>query len=166
MDNKMEELIARLMQGMPAGSATPSSPAVQGGEATVADYPILEKHPEWVVTPTGKPVSGVTMEAVRDGSVAGEDLRISRDMLLRQAQVAKSAGKTQVYENLCRAAELIEVPDELVIKMYDSLRPNRSTRAQLAEMAETLKTQYHAERCAKLVTEAMEIYDKRGILLK
>lgn len=164
--DKMQELISRLMQDMqPAGTA-PVAPAGQPGEATVADYPILEKHPEWVVTPTGKSVSRVTMEAVREGSVAGEDLRISRDMLLRQAQIAKSAGKPQVYENLCRAAELIDVPDDLVIKMYDGLRPNRSTRAQLMEMADTLRTQYHADRCAKLVTEAMEIYDKRGILLK
>lgn len=158
---EMDELVARLIRQMNAPAASAGE-----GEATVADYPILEKHPEWVRTPTGKPVDAVSMDAVRDGSLTGEDLRISREMLLKQAQVAKSAGKVQVYENLCRAAELTGVPDDLVIKMYDSLRPNRSTKAQLAEMAETLRSVYHADQCAQLVTEAMEIYEKRGILLK
>lgn len=36
------------------------------------------------------------MEAVRSGAITGEDLRISRDMLLCQADVAESAGKKQM----------------------------------------------------------------------
>lgn len=35
------------------------------------------------------------MEAVRSGAITGEDLRISRDMLLCQADVAESAGKSR-----------------------------------------------------------------------
>ena len=117
-------------------------------------------------TPTGKPVTTVTMEAVRAGEIAGEDLRISREMLLNQAQVAESVGKTQMAQNLRRAAELTGVPDEQVIRMYDMLRPNRATREQLMEMADTLEKSYDAALCARLVREAAAVYEKRGILLK
>ena len=116
-------------------------------------------------TPTGKPVSAVTMEAVRSGEIQGEDLRISREMLLNQAQVAQSAGKRQMAENLKRAAELTGVPDDQVIRMYDMLRPNRATKQQLVELADTLENTYQAALCAKLVREATAIYEKRGILL-
>ena len=132
---------------------------------TTADYPFLEKHPDIVNTPTGKPVSAVTMEAVRSGEIQGEDLRISREMLLNQAQVAQSAGKRQMAENLKRAAELTGVPDDQVIRMYDMLRPNRATKQQLVELADTLENTYQAALCAKLVREATAIYEKRGILL-
>ena len=39
-------------------------------------------------------------------------------------------------------------------------------KQQLVEMSNTLRTQYKAELCAKLVSEAAEVYEKRGILLK
>ena len=150
-------------------AASPSSApsAVSGGAGgyTTADYPFLEKHPDIVNTPTGKPVSAVTMEAVRSGEIQGEDLRISREMLLNQAQVAQSAGKRQMAENLKRAAELTGVPDDQVIRMYDMLRPNRATKQQLVELADTLENTYQAALCAKLVREATAIYEKRGILL-
>ena len=86
-------------------------------------------------------------------------------MLLNQAQVAQSAGKRQMAENLKRAAELTGVPDDQVIRMYDMLRPNRATKQQLVELADTLENTYQAALCAKLVREATAIYEKRGILL-
>lgn len=49
--------------------------------------------------------------------------------------------------------------------MYDKLRPHRSTKTELRAMAAALETQYGAPRLAKLVYEAVEIYEKRGILL-
>ena len=45
------------------------------------------------------------------------------------------------------------------------LRPNRATRQQLDELADTLEGTYQAALCAKLVREAAAIYEKRGILL-
>jgi propanediol dehydratase small subunit len=68
-------------------------------------------------------------------------------------------------KNFERAAELINVPDDVILKMYDKLRPNRSTKLELVQMAQELLNTYHAPHCAKLVLEAMEIYEKRGILL-
>ena len=49
--------------------------------------------------------------------------------------------------------------------MYDILRPNRSTKLELLKMAQELVEKYNAKNCAKLVLEAVEIYEKRGILL-
>ena len=64
-----------------------------------------------------------------------------------------------------RAAELTSVPDDVILGMYNKLRPNRSTKRELAEMAGELLEKYHAPHCAKMVLEAAEIYEKRGILL-
>ena len=166
MADAMEQLIAKITRELleqQGGDAQPAPAPADG--FTVADYPLLEKHPEVVRTPTDKPIDAITMEAVRQGAVTGEDLRISRDMLLRQAEVAESAGKRQVAENLRRAAEMTAVPDATVIEMYDRLRPNRATKAQLVDMADTLEKVYHAPMLARLVREAVDIYEKRGILL-
>ncbi len=166
MAESMDQLIARITREMLEQQGETTAPVHETGEAfTAADYPLLQKHPEMVRTPTGKPVGDITMEAVRQGSVTGEDLRISRDMLLRQAQVAESAGKKQVAENFRRAAEMTAVPDDAVIEMYDRLRPNRATKTQLTDMADTLEKEYHAPMLAGLVREAADIYEKRGILL-
>ena len=166
MAASMEELAARIVRELKRGQDGAEVPAAKPSGYTAADYPFLEKHPDRVKTPTGKPVTTVTMEAVRAGEIAGEDLRISREMLLNQAQVAESVGKTQMAQNLRRAAELTGVPDEQVIRMYDMLRPNRATREQLMEMADTLEKSYDAALCARLVREAAAVYEKRGILLK
>ena len=66
--------------------------------------------------------------------------------------------------NFQRAAELVDVPDDVILKMYDMLRPNRSTKLELVRMAEELLEKYQAKNCAKLVMEAVQIYEKRGIL--
>ena len=165
--SEMEELVRQVVDRLTKDSVE-APPALQNntGTATAADYPILQKHPDWVKTPDGRPVSQIDLSTVQRGEVENKDIRISRQMLLKQAEVAESAGKPQVAENFRRAAEMTEVPDELVIRRYDKLRPNRATYRELCEMADTLENEYNAARCAKLVREAAEIYQKRGILLK
>lgn len=173
MRNAVDELMAKIAQGLKAkqDQEMAAYAAAHGGSAegityTAADYPFLQKHPDMVKTPTGKPAAAITMESVRDGQIEGSDLRITREMLLNQAQVAESVGKTQMAQNLRRAAELTGVPDDQVIHMYDMLRPNRATKEQLEELADTLENTYNAALCAKLVREASAIYEKRNILLK
>ena len=58
------------------------------------------------------------------------------------------------------------IEDDVVIKMYDMLRPHRATKEQLLEMADTLRSKYGAQKLAELVSEACAVYEKRGILLK
>ena len=86
-------------------------------------------------------------------------------MLKRQGQVAMEADNPQMTSNFERASELVDVPDEVILDMYNKLRPNRSTKKELVLMAQELLEKYHAPHCAKLVLEAAEIYEKRGILL-
>lgn len=164
MDEIVRQVVTRLTEEAGAAPAASQKKAASG--VTAADYPILQKHPDWVKTPDGRPVSQIDVSTVQRGEVENKDIRISREMLLMQAEVAESAGKPQVAENFRRAAEMTDVPDELVIQMYDKLRPNRATYQELCAMADTLENRYQAPRCAKLVREAARIYQKRGILLK
>lgn len=62
--------------------------------------------------------------------------------------------------NFQRASELVNVPDDVILDMYNKLRPNRSTKKELILMAQELLQKYSAPHCAKLVLEAAEIYEK------
>jgi propanediol dehydratase small subunit len=111
---------------------------------------------------SGKPVDGLTVEAVRAAEVGLEDLRIHPDTLERQAVVAEEHGNPQLAANLRRAAELTRLPDDEVLAIYEALRPGRSTPAQLTELAASLATR-GLPRCAALVAEAADVYARRGL---
>jgi propanediol dehydratase small subunit len=111
---------------------------------------------------SGRAVDGLTVEAVRAGEVGVADLRIHPDTLGRQALVAERHGNPQLAENLRRAAELTRLPDDEVLAVYEALRPGRSTPAQLAELAASLAAR-GLPRCAALVTEAADVYARRGL---
>jgi len=111
---------------------------------------------------SGRAVDGLTVEAVRAGEVGLADLRIHPDALERQAVVAEQHGNPQLAENLRRAAELTRLPDDEVLAVYEALRPGRSTPAQLAELAASLAAR-GLPRCAALVSEAADIYARRGL---
>lgn len=111
---------------------------------------------------SGTPVESLTVEAVRTGEIGVADLRIHPDTLERQAVVAEKHGNPQLAENLRRAAELTRLPDEEVLSVYEALRPGRSTPAELTELAASLGVR-GLPRCAALVTEAAEVYARRGL---
>lgn len=166
MDN-IDNLVSLLAKELKSGVSPKPEQAAQktDGKYTQADYPMLKKHGDVIKTPTGKSMGDINLESVINETVTIKDVRISSEMLHAQAQIAESAGKKQIGENLKRAAELIAVPDDTIIKMYDMLRPNRSTKAQLQELEQTLRNEYHAPMCAQLVKEAAAVYEKRNILL-
>ena len=85
-------------------------------------------------------------------------------MLKKQGEVSLASGNEPMAKNFERAAELVDVPDEVILSMYNKLRPHRSTKLELVMMADELLSKYNAKNCAKLVMEAAEIYEKRGIL--
>ena len=130
----------------------------------MARYPLGVHEAESITSRTGKRLGEITLEEVLKGNVSAEDIKISAETLQKQGEVAREAGNPQMAANFNRAAELTRVPDEVILKMYDALRPNRSTKAELVAMAERLLNEYRAASCAKLVLEAAEIYEKRGIL--
>ena len=59
--------------------------------------------------------------------------------------VAKENGNDPMEKNFERAAELVDVPDDVILKMYDKLRPNRSTKLELVLMAQELLEKYNAK---------------------
>ena len=129
---------------------------------TPSKYP-LSAHMD-VSSKTGKKQSEITLDAVIKGQITPEDIKISKETLLMQSHAAKESNRPHLAHNFERAAELVDIPDELLLEMYGKLRPYRATKAELAEMANTLLTRYSAPICAQLVTDAAEIYEKRGIL--
>jgi propanediol dehydratase small subunit len=112
---------------------------------------------------SGRPVGELTLEAVRRGEISLADLRIHPDTLEHQAEVAQQHGNPQLAENLRRAAELTRLPDDEVLAIYDALRPGRATEARLAELAGSLEAR-GLPRCAALVSEAAQVYARRGLL--
>lgn len=128
-------------------------------------YPLGENERASITSKTGKKLDEITLEAVKRGDISGEDIKISKEMLRKQGQVAKEADSPAMEKNFERAAELVDVPDDVILGMYNLLRPNRATKEQLLQMAAELENRYHAKSCAKMVREAADIYEKRGILL-
>lgn len=131
----------------------------------MSNYPLGKNEADTITSKTGKKLSQITLEEVKRGNVTADDIKISSEMLKRQGQVAKEADNPQMQANFDRAAELVNVPDDVILNMYNMLRPNRSTKKQLILLAQELLEKYQAPHCAKLVLEAAEIYEKRGILL-
>ena len=63
-------------------------------------------------------------------------------------------------------AQLIAVPDDRLLEIYNALRPYRSTKQELLDIAGELDGKYGAKTAASLVREAAEVYEKRGRLKK
>lgn len=125
------------------------------------DYPLAQKHPELIKSATGKSFKDITLEEALKGNVKAEDFRISPETLLMQAEIAERVGRKQFAENLRRAAELTRVPDERILEIYNALRPYRSSKEELMAIADELESKYDAPRCAALVREAAEVYERR-----
>lgn len=128
-------------------------------------YPLGVHHKDSISSKTGKKLTDITLDEVMKGHVSSDDIKISKETLKAQGQVAKANDNAPMEKNFERAAELVDVPDDVILKMYDKLRPNRSTKLELVKMAEELIEKYNAKNCARLVLEAAEVYEKRGILL-
>ena len=131
----------------------------------MSNYPLGVNEADTITSKTGKKLNQITLDEVTKGNITAEDIKISSDMLRRQGQVAHEADNPQMEANFERAAELVNVPDDVILNMYNKLRPNRATKRELVLMAQELLEKYQAPHCAKLVLEAAEICEKRGILL-
>ncbi len=131
------------------------------------DYPIAEKHPGKVKGARGKALPEITLDAVLSGDVTIEDLRITPDALAAQADVARAAGRPRLADNFLRAADLVGVPQDVVMRAYELLRPGRAkSRDDLIAMADLMRTSYKAERIAAFIEEAAEVYEQRGLFTK
>ena len=159
----MRQIVEQVMSAMSKGAA-PAAPA--GGKMTAANYPLAEKEADKLKTPTGKPFSSLSYEKVLSGELTSDDMRIAPETLEYQAQVAESVNREAFAGNLRRAAELIAVPDERLLEIYNALRPYRSTKQELIDIANELDGKYGAKTAAALVREAAGVYEKRDRLKK
>ena len=128
-----------------------------------SDYPLGTRRPDLVATPGGVPLRDVTLDAARAGALGADEMRATPETLRLQAQIARGAGRTQLAENLERAAELALVPDDLLLDAYTALRPGRATAVELEEWAVRLEG-FEATKTAAFVREAAAVYEERGLL--
>lgn len=133
---------------------------------TKDQYPLALKKQDLLETPTGKSYSSLSLEKAINGEIKAEDLRISPNTLLMQAEIAENAGRDQLARNFRRASELINISDDRILEIYNALRPNVSTKGELLTIAKELKEEYEALENATLVHEAADIYERRDLLRK
>jgi len=121
---------------------------------------------EEVRTASGRSLDELTMEALLAGELTAEDFRISAATLHRQADAAEVGGYRALADNLRRAAELTTIPNEEVLRIYQALRPGRSTYEELIALADRLETAHDAPLTASLVREAASAYRERGVVAR
>lgn len=129
-----------------------------------ADYPLGSERPDLVATPSGLSLEDITRDSLGRGRLVPDDIRATPETLLRQAEVAREAGRESLAANLVRAAELAAVPAETILEIYAALRPHRSTAEQLERWAQRLETEFSAPLSAAFVLEAVAVYTERGLL--
>jgi glycerol dehydratase small subunit/propanediol dehydratase small subunit len=131
---------------------------------TRADYPLAETQPEAVKGQRGKALPEITLEAVLSGAVTMEDLRITPEALHAQAEISRAVGRPTLGKNFERAAELVNVPQDIIMQTYELLRPGRArSKAQLLAAAALMRETYKAERIAAFIEEAADTYEQRGL---
>jgi propanediol dehydratase small subunit len=163
----IEQLVREVLKSMGNLNGVAAAEPKEGccdKKLTVGDYPLAKNRKDLVKTSTGKSFDDITMESVLSGKAAADDIKITPEVLLYQAQIADSIGRTQFAMNLRRAAELTKVPDNRVLEIYNALRPYRSTKAELLAIADELENKYNAKISSAFVREAAEVYEKRGRL--
>jgi propanediol dehydratase small subunit len=96
--------------------------------------------------------------------VAASDFGITAEGLRLQAAIAEQAGRPNLAQNLRRGAELVEIPDLVLLDVYELLRPGRAQSGdELRTAANQLRETYGAKETASLLEEAALVYDRRGI---
>ncbi|MDR3963327.1 MAG: diol dehydratase small subunit [Veillonella sp.] len=172
MTNELEALIRQIVSEIegakrntthystPHTSSTLNRTAVVDRVATIEDYPIAKKHPEWIDLGQGRDLSHITMDNVMAGHITMDDLKISPSILKAQGQIAKAGGRDQIELNFSRAAEMTKVSDKRLLEMYNALRPSRSSKQELLDIASELDG-LGAPICANFVREAAENYERR-----
>jgi propanediol dehydratase small subunit len=131
---------------------------------TVEDYPLSEKRPELIAGKRGKMLADITLDRLMNGDIQMEDLRITGEALQLQAEIARAAGRPTLAENFERGAELAKVPEDVIMRIYELLRPGRAAKkSELIEAADRLRRDYGAERVAAFIEEAAEVYELRGL---
>jgi len=163
-------LIASVVEGVLASMGGTTTPVVASSAGVSLDkdkdYPLGTNRPDLVKSASGKSLNDITLDKVNNGEITFDDVKIRPETLEYQAQIAEASGRPAIAHNLRRAAELTRIPDDRVLEIYNSLRPYRSTKEELLDIASELEGTYQAQICAAFVREACEVYGKRDRLKK
>jgi propanediol dehydratase small subunit len=162
----VKEAVKRVVAAVSESSRESKAPATGKGLDPKKDYPLGQKRRDLIRTATGLSLDEITLDKVVSGKITFGDLKIRPETLEYQAQIAEACGRPQLASNIRRAAELTRLPDERVLEIYEALRPYRSTKKEMLEIAGELESRFQARICAALVREAAEVYEKRGRLRK
>ncbi len=127
-------------------------------------YPLRQTQPDSLRAHSGRPLREITPEAVSAGELVGADLRAHADTLRAQAEIARAGGYPQLAQNLLRAAELTDVPNEELLRIYETLRPERASYDELLRLADYLEATYDAHENAAFIREAAGVYRERHLL--
>lgn len=139
-------------------------PAADAPGLGAGDYPLAENRPELIRGRRGKGLEELDLAAVLDGRAEMEDFRITPQALRQQAAIARDSGRPTLAANFERAAELVEVPQDLIMQAYELLRPGRATSAEdLLAIAARLRREHGAQAIAAFLEEAADVYVKRGL---
>lgn len=158
--SEVDDLVSKIMEQM-GNKVEDKATSQETHNLDASDYPLYSKHPELVHSPSGKNLDDITIDNVLNGKIESHDLRITPETLKLQGEIAANAGRPAIQRNFQRAAELTSIPDERVLQMYNALRPYRSTKQDLLDISEELRTKYHANVCADWFKEAAEYYESR-----
>lgn len=127
-------------------------------------YPVGEKQPDRIETQGGRRLADLTLNALVAGEIGQEEFAITPAALRLQADIARQAGRETLARNFERAAELTAVPTEIVMDVYEALRPGRcKSKAELLETAAMMRERFGARLTAQLIEEAADVYEARGI---
>jgi propanediol dehydratase small subunit len=84
--------------------------------------------------------------------------------LHQQAEIARAAGRPTLAQNFERGAELVDVPQDVIMRVYELLRPGRaSSKDELLAAAKELRDAYGAGNVASFIEEAAEVYERRAL---
>ena len=134
---------------------------------SIADDPLAEKRRDIVRGKRGKGLDEITLEALLEDRVTIEDLCITEAALRQQAEIARAAGRGTLAANFERGAELVDVPQDTIMRIYELLRPGRAqSQDELHAAARELRDQFGAEGIAAFVEEAASVYERRGLFKK
>ncbi len=131
---------------------------------TKGEYPLRDSETDALLTHSGRPLSDISADAIAAGDITGDDLRTHADTLRRQAAIAREAGYPQLAANFSRAAELTDVPNDELLKIYEMLRPERASYDELTRLADYLEATYGAKENAAFIKDAAATYRERNLL--
>jgi propanediol dehydratase small subunit len=127
-------------------------------------YPLGNQKNIHIKNAGNRPLDELNMDALIEGELSADDLAIHADTLMAQAEISRRAGYPLLAENLTRAAELTRVPNQVLLELYETLRPGRSEYSEMIDFAHQLENKYAAHACARLFREAAKAYKDHGLL--